>query len=368
MDRREFFRFSALGLAGLTLGDRLTQAEACSRKDAYSVVILGDTHFDTAPEELYHSGYYDPSPTREANHRKEWVRNCEMWEDRCPRLVKRAAALADKNTRMFFQVGDLIQGDTGNIESHQRFLGDVMTKIKGMLGSLPFVTVIGNHDLRAAADDSYGYQAYREYMPGRMAAELGQEVDSTNFAFRIDKDAYIVVDFCKPNDVEVERLLKETEGARYTFVLCHAPFFPYNSKKYYNWYYHGRDKDKTARNRMLGLFAKRDAIVLCGHTHSTEFMDWYGMGGHITQMTMSSVWAKEEIGHYKPDLEGAEQYGVKSDMTYKKEAFDEFRDGIRSYSSTYCAGSYKLNVSDKGVTVDFYAGDSKKVSKTFVLR
>ncbi len=371
MDRRSFFRYSALGLAGLALGDRLFEADARKRgDDEYSIVILGDTHYDREPEELYHTGYYDPKPSREANHRKEWVRNCEMWKDRCPRLVERASRLADKNTKMFFQMGVLILGYTCDIESHKLFLGDVMTYIKGLLGSLPFVTVIGNHDLRAAADLPYGYEAYKEYMPGRMSAELGQEISSTNFAFNIGKDAYIVVDFCHPDDAEVEGLLRQTEGARYTFVLCHAPFFPYDSKPYYNWYYHGRGpaSEKDAHTKMLGLFAKRDAIVLCGHTHSTEFLDWYGLGGHITQMTMSSVWNKEKYGEYILAAEGAENYGVLRTDPSNKALFDEFRGGIREYSTSLSVGSYKMNVSDKGVTIDFYPGDSKKPGKSFVLR
>ena len=109
MDRRKFLKVSALSAAGLTLADSLTPLAAGSRKPSdktYSVVLLGDTHYDTAPDCVYHSGYSDPNPSREAAHRKEFVRNAEMWAERCPSLVRRASRLVREDTRLCLQMGD----------------------------------------------------------------------------------------------------------------------------------------------------------------------------------------------------------------------------------------------------------------------
>ena len=154
MDRRDFFKYSATGIVGLSLLGRLgeTSAEACKR-DRYSVVILGDTHYDAPDPELYHAGYTDPNPAREANHRKEFVRNGQMWSGRSRNLVKRAACLVDDDTRYVFQMGDLIQGDTADAATHKRFLDDAMNLFKTEVApDLPFVTVAGNHDLRGNDD------------------------------------------------------------------------------------------------------------------------------------------------------------------------------------------------------------------------
>ena len=48
--------------------------------------------------------------------------------------------------------------------------------------------------------------------------------------------------------------------------------------------------------------------------------------------------------------------------------FDEYRPGLKQYSRSSAAGSYKMNVSKSGVSIDFYAGDSQEVSKQFILR
>lgn len=371
MDRRNFLRLSAFGLIGLGISPTADAVEALrgkkgkkAKKDgSYSVVILGDTHYDTAPDTYYHTGYSDPNPKREANHRKEFARNAEMWSDRCPRLVKRAACLVDDNTKLVYQTGDLIQGDTAGAEAQAKMLADAFDYLKEAMGAVPLVTVVGNHDVRGKKD-SEARAGYLQYMPEKLSGELDTQISGVDFAFRIGPDAFIAIDFNKPDDETVKRLLKETEGARYTFILCHAPLFPYDGNKYGNWYYHGKDKDHTARDIMRGLFARRNVVVLCGHTHSTEFLDWYGDGGRITQMTMNSVWKDEGTGIYTVMAEGLEGYGSLSGS----ELFDEFRPGVKGYSFSKAAGSYKMNVSDEGITVDFYAGDSTRPSAHFILR
>ena len=367
MDRRDFLIISSTGLIGLGLSPEIDAVESVMRRGrkngAYSVVILGDTHYDTAPDSVYHEGYSDPNPSRDANHRREFARNAEIWSGRSPRMVKRAACLVDDNTRLVYQTGDIIQGDTGSVDAHVRMLDDAYGYLKEAFGDVPLVTVAGNHDMRAKSD-AEAREAYLKYMPSRMAGELGKPVDRVNFSFQIGPDAYVVVDFNKPDDDKVAQLIEEASDARYLFVLIHCPVFPYDSVKYYRWYYHGKDKSREARDRMRRLLAEHNAIVLCGHSHTTEFLDWYGDGVRITQMTMNSVWRNDETGVYTIEAEGAAEYG----KICGQAAFDEFRSGIRAYSHSYAAGSYRMNVNDGGVTVDFYPGDSTRAAHRFVLR
>ena len=378
MDRRKFFKVSAAGLAGLTLPGGLNLAMGSrSSFGKYSVVILGDTHYDAMAPELYHKGYELADKVREANHRKEFVRNGQMWAGRSKDLVKRAACLVDEDTRYVFQMGDLIQGDTADAETHKRYLDDALNLFKNDVApDLPFVTVAGNHDLRGN-DDAVCTQAYTEYMSARMSKELGQEIKSTNFLFRQGPDAYVVVNFTKPNVEEITALLNEARGARHVFVIVHGPVFPFDDTKYYWWYLLGNRKDSKAdeRRKMRKLLASLNAIVLCGHTHTTEFLDWYGDGGRITQMTMSSVWRSEDQATYKVLASGRDAYGTllfkeKPELATEanKALFAEYREGIRDYSLSEAAGSYKLFVDGDKVWVDFYAGDSARCSHKFTLR
>ena len=383
MDRRQFLTASASSLAAIALFGRSQFAEAKRSDKSYSIVLLGDTHFDTEPASVYHSDYNEPVEWLNRVQRAEFARNGEMWRERCPRLLKRAACLIDDDTRMVFQLGDLIQGDCGNPEVHKKMLCDVMDSFKEELCGLPFVTVAGNHDIRGTGAG----RAYREFMPARLSEELGKPVDGTTFWFGIGDDAYIVLDFNKPDDAELERILLETEGARHTFVLVHGPLLPYDGENC-RWFFHGggSEADTLARRHFRELFARREIICLCGHTHNTELADWYGDGGRITQMTLNSVWSKDELGSYTVFAEGPDQYGAyrkslstnpdgtmrtKTDCkpyTDESPLFDEYRPGLKRYVCSPSAGSYKMTVGPRRITIDFYAGDSTRLSQRFVLR
>lgn len=380
MDRRKFLAVSALGVAAAAVDPLVPQAQAKgfkpNRKEKaqgeYSIVILGDTHFDTEPASVYHSDYNEKVEWLNRVQRAEFARNGEMWRERCPRMMKRASGLVGQDTRMVFQMGDLIQGDCGNPEVHKKMLEDVMNSFKGTLGGLPFVTVCGNHDIRGTKAG----EAYNEYMPARMSRELGRKIEKTTFAFTIGPDAYIFIDFERRDADEIEKLLKETEGARYTFVVVHGPVFPYDANSC-RWFLFGKEKNDEQRRRFRKLFAERNVIVLCGHTHKIELADWFGDGGRITQMTMNSVWSKEALKDIKVDSRGAAMYGelrkggLNDDGTPVKDesaVFEEYRAGMKRYLHASGAGSFKMSVSSHGVVIDFYGGDSEEITESFVLR
>ena len=374
MKRRDFLALSATGIVGLGLSSFPLSMLAKGRGEkSYSLILLGDTHFDVDPATVYHANYMEKTDWLNKVQRAEFARNGEMWKDRCPRLLRRANQLIDKDTRMVLQMGDLVQGDCGDGEVHKKMLADALDRMKGELNGLPFVSVVGNHDIRGVD----AKQAYHQFMPGRMSQELGKTVTKTTFGFNIGDDAYIFIDFNNPDDAEIDRLLDETKGARHTFIVTHGPVFPADINSC-RWIFHGGGSkaETEARRHFRQAFAKRNAIVLCGHIHTTEFMDWYGDGGRITQMTMSSVWTSEKQKTYTVRSEGADQYGMRrekrrldgEDLKDERVLFDEYRPGIRQYTNSSAQGCYKLNVSKKHVTIDFYAGDSEEVSKQFVIR
>ena len=377
MDRRDFLNLSFFSLAGLALSGSLVPAGARkrSRDGQYNMVILGDTHFDTEPASVYHSFYNEPVEWLNRVQRAEFARNGEMWRERCPRLLKRAACLVDENTKMALQMGDLIQGDCGNPDVHKKMLEDVMNRFKAEFGGLPFVTVAGNHDIRGKGARA----AYHEYMPKRMSEELSKEILKTTFGFSVGDDAYLVLDFNHPDDAETEKLLADSKGARHTFVISHGPLFPMDSDSC-RWFFHGADKpeDTQARRHFRSEFAKRGVICLCGHSHHTRLTEWKGDGGLITQLEMTSVWAGEANGTYKVHCDDPQKYGLNrmnqktmpdgSPVKDESALFEEYRPGLTRYSDSIAAGSYKMKVSDKSVEVDFYPGDATFSATTFKLR
>lgn len=376
MERRDFLSLLGFGCIGMAYPGHLSPLMAKNKNKGgeYSIVLLGDTHYDTEPASVYHSNYVEKVDWLNRVQRAEFARNGEMWRERCPRMVRRATRLVNKDTRMVFQMGDLIQGDCGNGDVHRQMLDDVMNYFKGEFKGLPFVTVEGNHDIRGVD----AKEIYHSYMPQRMSRELGKDIRKTTFSFRIGPDVFLVLDFDHYDDEEVDRLLDESEDARYTFVIVHGALFPMDAADC-RWIYHGGDneKDTAARRHFRKRFAQRNVICLCGHTHTTEFYDWHGDGGRITQMTLNSVWAKESQGKFTTDADSPERYGElrkaekKDDGSLPKDEsalFEEYRPGLKSWIHSHSAGSYLLKVGKKGVAIDFYAGESEEISHHFVLR
>lgn len=376
MNRRDFITVTAAQLACIAFLKFPVSADAKRpRGKNYSVVILGDTHFDTEPADVYHSHYNEKVEWLNRVQRAEFARNGEMWRERCPRLLHRCARLVDEDTRMAFQVGDLIQGDCGDGEVHRKMLNDVVEAFKKEFGGLPFVTVAGNHDIRGTDAKN----VYHEYMPKRMSEELGKDITKTTFYFTIGPDAFLVLDFNDPDDAEIEKMLEETKGARHTFIITHGPVFPMDDRSC-RWFFHGnaKESDTIARRHFRSEFAKRNAIVLCGHSHATTLTEWKGDGGIITQMEMSSVWAKPENAIYKIVADDPKEYGSRrmamktmpdgSPVKDESTLFEEYRPGITRYIHSYTPGSFKLNVGPKHVSIDFYAGDSEQKTSTFILR
>ncbi|MDO5329754.1 MAG: metallophosphoesterase [Coriobacteriia bacterium] len=343
----------------------------------YNVVILGDTHYDTEPDSVYHSHYDEKVEWLNRVQRQEFARNGEMWRERCPRMLSRAGANIDSKTVFTLQMGDLIQGDCMDPETHRKMLDDVMNNFKGQLQNKPIVTVVGNHDIRGYdKDGEYGPRVYAEYMTDRMSKELGQKVEKTTFSFWKGKDVWIVVDFNDPDLEEIKKQLDKSSDARYTFFVTHGPVFPYDSASC-RWFLLGKSEQTEKRKELRSILAKRNVIVLCGHTHMLEYADWFGDGGNITQFTMNSVWSKEELDKPEYDSTTPDEYGslrrgkINDDGTPVKDEtalFDEYRPGLKTYQHAKAAGSFKLFVSDKSVKIDFFGGDSEAVTQSWMLR
>ena len=192
MKRRDFLALSATGIVGLGLSSFPLSVLAKGRGEkSYSLILLGDTHYDVDPSTVYHADYLENKDKINKAHLSEFARNGEMWKDRCPRLLRRANQLIGKDTRMVLQMGDLVQGDCGNGEVHRKMLSDALDRMKGELNGLPFVTVVGNHDIRGVD----AKHVYHQFMPGRMSQELGKTITKTTCGFNIVDDAYIFIDF-----------------------------------------------------------------------------------------------------------------------------------------------------------------------------
>jgi hypothetical protein len=374
---RELSSAAVAGTAGIVL-----PCTAASSADArtYSVSLLGDTHFDSVDPRFYHKDYTrSTSPARFKAHCAEHVRNAEMWASRMPSLIRASAACRRPDTAFVMQAGDFIQGDCGNPAVHRRMLDDAFKFMKDAYGgNLPVVPAVGNHDIRGALREDGAFDTLHSWYPGRMSEELGSPVKGTTFSFRQGPDAYIVVDFNSPGPdlALLKRLLGGCEDARYVFLLTHGPFIPSGATR---WLLYGSQKDNEKRRELTAMLARRNAIVIAGHTHRLEYYDCAFPQGRITQLVVNSVWTEAALAVPEIIDSGVSEYGRRAQLKPDKKPgdaryadlagyVDEFRPYVKNYLMAKAAGHYLMEVSDKSVKVSFYGGDSTKSDRTFVLR
>lgn len=163
-----------------------------SDKSGYSVALLGDTHFDAEPESVYHA-HYDGSDKHAAIHRAEFRRNGKMWRGPCRDMLAASGTVSrELKTDMVLQLGDLIQGDCGNPVIHRKMLDDCVAMFRGAYPSgLPFLTVLGNHDVRGKG----ARKAYNGFVGDFVSEMAGCAFRYPVASFRRGDDLWVFCDF-----------------------------------------------------------------------------------------------------------------------------------------------------------------------------
>ena len=342
----------------------------------YSVAILGDTHYDAEPESVYHSHYDESNKWAKVQH-EEFRRNGEMWRTRCPQMLAASAELAHRlDTRFVLQLGDIIQGDCDDVATHKKMLDDCIRLLRAPYpASMPFLTVIGNHDFRGNG----ARPAYLEFAEPFMAKELaflggtGAAVKYPAFSSRVGEDLWVFCDFETKDLNPIADLIDADPSARHVFLVTHGPFTTFARGSSFRWRLGGRKECEASRPRLYETLSKRHAVVLSGHTHTTNFYRHENSHGGFAEFTVNSVWSKPQLATAKPIHDKVEDYvavskrhtGAKLEDFRREVAF--FKPGIREYFYNDGAGHYRLDVSDDAVTIAFYPGDAREPARTFAL-
>lgn len=378
MTRREWLKSFAAGALALGTGPwRALQAAVLRRRRApmpppveraagdYSVIVLGDTHFDG----LVHATYHSHNPDPPSYQIEEWDRNAGMWAARCPSLLQAAAARMTSDTAFAIQLGDLVQGDCNDDATHEQMATDAFATIKNALGrSLPLCLVTGNHDIRRSNDDSQGAaDNYCAWQCARMTEELGKAVDQTTFYFTHGPDLYISVNFNSPVMSVIEEALAAHADARYKFLMTHGPVLPSDTSNF-TWHLWGGTNSAPNRLMLRKMLLENDVIVLAGHLHTTELTEVMTDEGRITQVIASSVWSPENRARSKPALSGPADYGARQETAPGQDRFAEYRPAVTRYLRSSLAGYMRMEVGARGVTMRVYGGASASPAHVWRLR
>lgn len=371
------------------------------REDGYSVPLLGDIHYDRPPIDVFHSEFrrLHIDDGMFARYKTEFESFSSMWGKggRSAALVAASGKVRRSDAAFALQLGDLIEGDCESPALHERMFADACALMKRTYGDdLPIVTLAGNHDVRRGDDRLGEYDSYSRMSAAWHAKELGVEVAGPTFSFRQGPDLWIVADFNRPDVALVEKLLEQSMSSRYTFFCTHGAVLTSGNRSPRRWFFLGGPQyDKSghamksefgkahpqwdkARRRIRGLLARRNAIVLSGHSHCLELRDWYGDGGRITEFVMNSV-TKTARGNDVPERpvvvgDRPEDFGrCRLSPNAKPNAvvealYAEYEPGMRRYYTANATGHARLLVSEGSVVAEFFPGSSLVPCEIFKIR
>ena len=374
MNRRQFLLLGAGAFAALGTGCAFGRGGDSS----YSVLVLGDVHFDAPDIGVYHSHY---KPKAGSNGAKIFALRMKREHDQWSGLMQRLAAAARRDvrpdTRFVLQLGDLIQGNCAKAAVHAKMLEDGFAYFKSTVSpDLPFVPIVGNHDVDSSfwQDKKPAKEVYRETMLPKLSQELGQAIGNPTFAFRQGPDLFLCVDFNFPDAERILHLLEDNPDVRYTFIVSHGAVVPVSTGSHFRWFLLGR-KEHTEKRRMLfAELCRRNAIAIVGHNHQTVFSDLKTKYGRLTQFMATSVWAAEREATTKPRYTSVAEYAripkqsKDYDVSDARALFGEYRPHLREFFMSGQQGRCRLDVSDEAVTMTVFGGDCAESCRVFTLR
>lgn len=373
MNRREFLKLGTGALAAVGAG--CTSSRASDAK--YSVLVLGDVHFDAPEIGVYHA-YYKPTTGKAAEvFPLRMKREHDQWSGLMQRLAAAARKDVRPDTKFVLQLGDLIQGNCAKADVHAKMLEDGFSYFKKTVSpDVPFLPVVGNHDVDRSLwlDKKSAMEVFCETMFPKWTRELGRSVDSTTFAFRQGPDLFLYADFNFPDHERILNLLEDNANVRHTFLVSHGAVVPVGTGPHFRWFLLGKKEHAAARRKLFSELCRRNAIALVGHNHITSFADLKTPKGRLTQFMATSVWAAERQADMPPKHTSSEGYARLPkktrdyDLADARTLFAEYRPHIKDFFLSGLQGRFMLDVSDTTVTMTASGGDRAEAARVFVLR
>ena len=374
LNRREFLK---LGVGALAAAGGGCAGRKGTSSSSYSVLVLGDVHFDAPEIGVYHA-YYKPKKKKLVEiFPLRMKREHDQWSGLMQRLAAAARKDIRPDTKFVLQLGDLIQGNCAKADVHARMLEDGFAYFKKTVSpDLPFLPVVGNHDVDGSEwlDKKPAKDVYCETMFPKLTQELGRAVDNTTFAFRQGPDLFLYADFNYPDHERILNLLEDNSGVRYTFLVSHGAVVPVGLGSHYRWFLLGKKEHTAARRKLFAELCRRNALALVGHNHIMTMADLKTPEGRLTQFMATSVWSAEKQADYPPKHTSPEGYARlpkatnEYDLGDARALFGEYRPHVRDYFLSSQQGRFMLEVSDSSVTMTAYGGDRAEASRVFALR
>ena len=363
----------------LALG--MAEAQGNGPGPKYSFVYLGDMHFDKRSHHDFE--WVQANMPGDIRQIKEYVRNTEKYTPGLLRRIQTSIESSDGQIKMIVQGGDLTEGLCGSRELQETQFKDVKEFIRNYIPETNFIATKGNHDITGPG----AKEAFDSVMLPWLSNECEKQIDSASFYFMKGPDLFVFFDAYHDNNLDwLEKTLSQNR-CRYVFVVMHPPAVPYGARS--TWHLFSRAQEKDVRERFLNILGANKVVLLTGHLHkysvlarrtpacagASSPLRKQGTGTFV-QFSMNSVISSPKI-LVRDHLEGVENYKgqlVELEPEFqpdtkqqRQKLLEDEKPYITYFEYADFPGYAIINVSDTGINIDIYVGDSDKAWKNVSL-
>jgi len=334
----------------------------------YSFVYLGDIHFDKRSHHDFE--WVQANMPGDIRQIEDYVRITEKYTPGLLKRIQTSIESSDGQIKMIVQGGDLVEGLCGSRELQETQFKDVKEFIRNYIPETKFIVTKGNHDITGPG----AKEAFDSVMLPWLSNECGKQIDSASFYFMEGPDLFVFFDAYHNNNLDwLEKTISENRR-RYVFVVMHPPAVPYNARS--TWHLFSRAQEKDVRERFLNILGANKVALLTGHLHKYSVLARRTSTGTFVQFSMNSVISSPKI-LVRDHLEGVENYSgqlVELEPEFqpdtkqqRQKLIEDEKPYITYFEYADFPGYAVINVSDKGINIDIYLGDSDKVWKNVSL-
>ena len=344
------------------------EAQGNAHGPTYSFVYLGDMHFDKRSHHDFE--WVQANKPNDIRQIEDYVRITEKYTPRLLRRIQTSIESSDGQIKMIVQGGDLTEGLCGSRKLQETQFKDVKECIRNYIPETRFLVTKGNHDITGPG----AKEAFDSVMLPWLSNECEKQIDSASFYFMEGPDLFVFFDAYHNNSLDwLEKTLSQNRH-RYVFVVMHPPAVPYNARS--TWHLFSRAREKDVRERFLNILGANKVVLLTGHLHKYVVLARRTSTGAFVQFSMNSVISSSKI-LVRNHLEGVENYGgplVELEPEFQpdtKEQRQKLLEDEKPYIAYFEYANFPgyaiVNVSEAGINIDIYMGDSDKVWKNVPL-
>jgi hypothetical protein len=259
-----------------------------------SFIALGDMHYDRLDD--HDLDYVMTRPQDYEQIFKEYPQYTAFFMPKFLQVIKRQTVAVKPAVKAVVQLGDLVEGVSGNFVLAKKMNRGVIDMLDSMHLSVPWVLVKGNHDVSNSPGQPEAWEeVVRPFIERQVGKSIGHGMYTYNLSNNVELfalDQFFSVDRNVPETEMIAFLEKELKAstAKYKFVMAHQPVVPVTQRCWHLLAGIRRPlQDASLRDRFLNLLAKYKVIVLSAHLHEYSVLSRETPSGNIVQVMINSV-------------------------------------------------------------------------------